>query len=68
MGVFALSSNAVSLSNDFQTDCTQLAINVYDSWISEGFTERTAGGEAERAYNRCISHNGSPSTEVIINN
>ena len=68
LGLFALNSNAVSFSNNFQTDCTQLAMDIYDSWTSQGFTDRVAGGEADRAYNRCISHNGSPTTEAIISN
>ena len=64
MGVFALNINA----NVFQTDCTQLAMDVHDAWTSQGFSNSYAGAQADAAYDRCVSHNGRPETEVIIPN
>lgn len=69
LGVFAFGASDLNAKNaEFQTDCVQVAMDVFDSWSNNGFTDRYASGKADAAYDSCIAHNGPHYTAPVITN
>ncbi|MBZ9779253.1 hypothetical protein LB452_09980 [Psychroflexus sp. CAK8W] len=71
LGAMTMSlSSFTNLKEDSNTllnaNCTQLAMDVHDSWTNQGYTDHFASGRADAAYDSCVSHSGTSGTEVTI--
>ena len=59
-------SIANNSKEELVTDCVQLAMDVHDSWTSQGFSDRYASGKADDAYNDCVNHATTPQTPELV--
>jgi len=59
-------SSLNAFSSEFGRNCGQLSLDIYNSYIAQGFTYAYANQEADEAYNLCAALGDSGRDDVEL--